>query len=42
LTPHIAVATSVGLTEKQLHQAQAVVEAHLEEIHDAWNRHFGA
>jgi hypothetical protein len=26
----------------QLRQAQAVVEAHLQEIQDAWVRHFGS
>lgn len=32
LTPAIAVATSVGLSERQLREAGAIVEAHLEEI----------
>lgn len=41
LTPVVALATSTGLSVKQLREAQAVVEAHLEEIHNAWSHHFG-
>lgn len=41
LTPHVAVATHVGLSPKQLREAKAVVETHIEEIRDAWLRHFG-
>lgn len=33
---------NVGLSSAQLRQAQAVVEAHIQEIEDAWNRHFGS
>jgi hypothetical protein len=40
LTPNVHVATATGLTARQLVDAQAVVEVHLEEIQDAWNRHF--
>jgi hypothetical protein len=40
LTPEIAVATAVGLSPRQLREAQAIVEAHLLEIQDAWHRHF--
>lgn len=42
LTPQVALATSTGLSTRQPHEAQLVVEAHLEEIRDAWNSHFGA
>ncbi|HTA64466.1 MAG TPA: DUF4160 domain-containing protein [Xanthomonadaceae bacterium] len=42
LAPTIAVATSVGLSERQLREASAVVEEHLEEIRHAWHRHFGS
>lgn len=42
LTPQVALATHVGLSPKQLREAQSVVEAHIEEIRDAWFRHFGA
>ena len=41
LTPTVAVATSVGLSERQLRDAGAIVEEHLEEIRHAWIRHFG-
>jgi len=42
LTPTVALATSVGLSETQLRQAHALVEKHLEEIQNAWNRYFGS
>ncbi|HEY2345171.1 MAG TPA: DUF4160 domain-containing protein [Xanthomonadaceae bacterium] len=42
LTPSVALATSIGLSEKQLREASGVVEEHLEEIRHAWNRHFGS
>ena len=42
LTPTVALATSVGLSESQLRQAHTLVERHLEEIQNAWNRHFGS
>jgi len=41
LTPNVSVATSTGLSQRQLREAQIVVEAHLEEIRNAWNHHFG-
>ena len=42
LAPTVAMATSVGLSERQLREASAVVEEHLEEIRYAWHRHFGS
>ncbi len=42
LTPSVSVATSTGLSARQLREAQVVVEAHFEEIRNAWNHHFGA
>ncbi|MDR2214472.1 MAG: DUF4160 domain-containing protein [Nevskiaceae bacterium] len=42
LTPVVALATSVGLSERQLREAHALVEKHLEEIQNAWNSHFGS
>ncbi len=42
LTPQVALATSTGLSTRQLREAQLVVEAHIEEIRNAWNSHFGA
>ena len=41
LTPSVHLATSTGLSGRQLADAQAVVEAHLKEIEDAWFHHFG-
>ena len=41
LTPDIALATSTGLSAKQISEAQNVVASHLKEIQDAWNHHFG-
>jgi hypothetical protein len=41
LTPDIHLAVNLGLAPSQIRQAQAVVEAHLQEIQDAWVRHFG-
>lgn len=40
LSPSVHLATSTGLTPRQLAEAQSVVEAHLREIEDAWIRHF--
>ena len=41
LTPSVQLARNLGLSALQLRQAQAVVEAHLQEITDAWQQHFG-
>ena len=42
LAPSVEVATSTGLSARQLREAQDVVERHLVEIEHAWNRHFGS
>ena len=42
LTPQVALATQTGLSAKQQREAQAVVEAHVWEIRNAWNHHFGS
>ena len=42
LTPQIAIATSTGLSARQLREAQLVVETHIKEIQDAWDHHFDA
>lgn len=42
LHPEIALAASLGLSDRQLREAQAIVETHLQEILDAWYRHFNA
>ena len=41
LTPQVSLANHNGLSATQLRQAHAVVNAHLKEIQDAWNHHFG-
>ena len=40
LTPEVSVATVTGLSPRQLREAQAIVEAHIQEVQDAWHRHF--
>ena len=42
LSPAVALATHTGLSRRQLREAQIVVEAHLEEIRNAWHHHFGS
>ena len=42
LTSKVALADGVGLTARQLAEAQDVVQRHMGEIRDAWIRHFGA
>ena len=39
-TSAVHLALNVGLSALQLRQAQAIVEAHIEEIKNAWHRHF--
>ena len=41
LTPSVHLATNIGLSGFQIRQAPAVVEAQIQEVQDAWNRHFG-
>jgi hypothetical protein len=42
LEPHIEVAQNVGMSERQIRAAQALVEDHVDEIRRAWQQHFGA
>ncbi|MGE3924661.1 MAG: DUF4160 domain-containing protein [Lautropia sp.] len=42
LTPTVSLATSTGLSGRQIREAQGIVEKHRMEIERAWNRHFGA
>lgn len=42
LTPKVCLATSTGLTPRQITEADAVVNAHIKEIENAWNHHFGS
>ncbi len=41
LEPRIEVAQTVGMKERQLRAAQALVEVHVDEIRRAWQQHFG-
>lgn len=40
LQPHVALATQTGLTTHVVNEAKQLVEAHLQEIVDAWHKHF--
>ena len=41
LEPDIALAENCGLTRKQLAEVQRIIEAHNDEIVNAWNKHLG-
>lgn len=41
LSPSVQLVTSVGLNQRQLREAQSVIETHLGEIKHAWHSHFG-
>jgi hypothetical protein len=41
LEPAISVAQNHGLSEKQVKEAQALVEAHADECRKSWKAHFG-
>ena len=41
LEPAIALAQNHGLSEKQVKEAQALVEAHADECRNSWKGHFG-
>ena len=40
LTPSVVLADHTGLSDRQLREAQTIVEAHIQEIQHAWNYHF--
>ncbi len=42
LMAQVALANYTGLSPKQLRDSQSIVEAHIEEIRNAWNHHFGS
>lgn len=42
LAPEVHLAISVGLNQRQLREAQSIIETHLGEITNAWHSHFGA
>jgi Domain of unknown function (DUF4160) len=41
LEPSIALAQNHGLSERQVKEAQALVEAHADECRNSWKAHFG-
>jgi hypothetical protein len=41
LEPAISLAHNYGLSEKQVKEAQALVEAHADECRKSWKAHFG-
>jgi hypothetical protein len=41
LEPTIALAQNYGLSERQLKDVQALVEAHADECRNSWKAHFG-
>jgi hypothetical protein len=41
LEPAIALAQNHGLSEGQVKEAQALVEAHVDECRNSWKAHFG-
>ena len=38
--PEVQLATQTGLAAQVVNEAQRLVEEHLQEIVDAWNKHF--
>lgn len=40
IEPIVALATSTGLSKKQLKEVQILVESHIDEISTAWKKHF--
>jgi Domain of unknown function (DUF4160) len=42
LRPNVTLARSVGLSKSQQREAKIIVEAHLQEIENAWLKHFGS
>ena len=41
LEPAIGLAQNYGLNERQLRSVKALIEAHADDIRDAWAKHFG-
>ena len=42
LTPHIHLAILAGLDQRQIREAQTIVETHIGAITNAWHSHFDA
>lgn len=40
LDPKIELARSIGMNERQLQQAKAIIKEHGDEFRAAWHRHF--
>lgn len=41
LSPTLMLATHTGLSERELVEAERIVARHLQEVIDAWRKHFG-
>lgn len=42
LKPDIELARNIGLSPSKIKDAERIVEAHQQEINNAWNNHFGS
>jgi len=42
LKPSIELARNIGLSSSKIKDAERIVEAHQQEINDAWYNHFGS
>lgn len=42
IEPHIELAQNIGMSQRQLKAAQAMIEAHINEIRRGWKQHFGS
>ena len=42
IDPRIELAQNYGLAEREIREAQNIIEAHEQEIRNAWNTHFGS
>lgn len=40
LTPDVHLSTATGLSQRQIREAQGIVEAHIGDITHAWHHHF--
>jgi hypothetical protein len=40
LTPNVHLATATGLSQRQIREAQSIVETHIGDITHAWHHHF--
>ena len=42
IDPKIELAVNYGLSRKDLKRVETLIEAHVDEIRNAWHRHFGS